>query len=179
MHSRLEAQLDRLVNYAQCLCGNREDARDLAQSCVVKALVAKKVPSDERAYRAWLFKILRNTFLDNLRKQATHDKILRELMENSEFGGNNQQDSSVYNIEQRNINILSVHEGLAKLNADQREILVLIDMAGFSYREAADILKLPIGTVMSRLSRSRNVLLRKIDGINIGPVSVPAIGKAK
>ncbi len=179
MHSRLEAQLDRLINYAQCLSGNREDARDLAQSCAVKALAARKVPSDERAYRAWLFKILRNTFLDNLRKQATHDNILSELMENSEFGGNNQQDSSVYNIEQKNINILSVHAGLAKLNADQREILVLVDMTGFSYREAADILHLPIGTVMSRLSRSRNALLREMDGINIGPVSVPAIGKGK
>jgi RNA polymerase sigma-70 factor (ECF subfamily) len=179
VHSRLEAQLNSLANYAQCLSRDRENARDLVQSCVVKALAAKRVPSDQSAYRSWLHKILRNIFLDNLRKQATDDNILRELMENSDFDGNNQQESRVYTLEQRKINILSVHEGLQKLNADQREILVLVDMAGFSYREAADILQLPIGTVMSRLSRSRNALLREMNGVNIGPVAVTATGKGK
>lgn len=179
MHSWLEAQVGSLINYAQCLSGNREDARDLAQSCVVKALAAKKVPSDKRAYSAWLFKILRNTFLDNLRKQAAQESVLRELLENNDVDGNNFHDSGVYNIEQRQINILSVHEGLAKLNTVQREILVLVDMAGFSYRETSEILNLPIGTVMSRLSRSRNALLQKITGVSTGPVSVTAIGKSK
>ncbi len=179
MHSLLEAQLNSLSNYARCLCRDRENARDLVQSCVVKALSAKRVPSDQRAYRSWLHKILKNIFLDKLRKKATDDNILREMMENSEFDGNNQQEAHVYIIEQRKINILSVHEGLGKLSTNQREILVLIDMAGFSYREAADILQLPVGTVMSRLSRSRNALLREIDGINIGPVSVAAIGRSK
>ena len=177
MHSQLEAQLARLTNYALCMTRDRESARDLVQSSIVKALAAKKVPSDERAYKAWLFKILRNTFLDNLRKQATQDNILRDLMEKSDFDGNNLQESDVYSIEQRKINILSVHQGLEKLNPGQREILVLVDMAGFSYREAADILQLPTGTVMSRLSRSRNALLREMDGINIGPVAIAATGK--
>ncbi|MFV2031756.1 MAG: RNA polymerase sigma factor [Gammaproteobacteria bacterium] len=176
MRSLLVAQLDRLVNYALYMSHDRENARDLVQSCVVKALAAKRVPTDERAYKAWLFKILRNIFLDNLRKQATDNNILRDLMENSAFDGNNLRESHVYTIEQRKINILSVHEGLEKLNPGQREILVLIDMAGFSYREAAEILQLPIGTVMSRLSRSRNALLREMDEIKIGPVSVPATG---
>ncbi|MEE8365291.1 MAG: RNA polymerase sigma factor [Gammaproteobacteria bacterium] len=179
MHSRLEAQLNSLANYAQCLSRDRENARDLVQSCVVKALTAKKVPSNQRAYRSWLHKILRNIFLDDLRKKATDDNILRELMENSDFDGNNQQESRVYTLEQRKINILSVHEGLQKLNVSQREILVLVDMAGFSYSEAANILQLPIGTVMSRLSRSRNALLREMDGINTGPVAVAATGKSK
>jgi RNA polymerase sigma-70 factor (ECF subfamily) len=179
LHRRLEAQLNSLANYAQCLSRDRENARDLVQSCVVKALAAKRVPSDQGAYRSWLHKILRNIFLDNLRKKATDDNILRELMENSDFDGNNQQESRVYTLEQRKINILSVHEGLQKLNVSQREILVLVDMAGFSYREAADILQLPIGTVMSRLSRSRNALLREMDGINTGPVAVAATGKSK
>ena len=177
MHSHLEAQLDRLVNYAQCLSGDREKARDLAQSCVVKALAARNVPSDERAYRTWLFKILRNIFFDNLRKKITEENFLRYLEENSVTEGNNPQELCVYTIEQRKINIMSVHEGLQKLTASQREILVLVDMAGFSYREAADILELPIGTVMSRLSRSRNALLREMDEVNTGPVSLVAIGK--
>ncbi len=179
MHSHLEAQLERLVNYAQCLCKDRDCARDLAQSSIVKALAAKNVPSDERAYRTWLFRILRNVFLDNLRKQSTEDKIRRELLENYATDGNNPQELCVYTIEQRKINILSVHQGLEKLNEDQREILILIDMVGFSYREVADLLELPIGTVMSRISRSRNALLREMDEVTIGPVSVVAMGKVR
>lgn len=179
MHTRLEAQLDRLFNYAQWLTGNRETARDLVQSCAVKALTAKHVPVDEPAFRAWLFKILRNLFIDGLRKQSAENTVLGELEGNSVLDWNNRQELSVYRIEQRKINVLAVREGLAKVNAGQREILVLVDMAGFSYREAADLLQVPIGTVMSRLSRSRNALLRKMDEINVGPVSVTAIGKSK
>ena len=175
MHKRLEAQLVRLSNYARCLTGNRDTARDLVQSCAVKALSAKNVPIDKAAYRAWLFKILRNIFLDNLRKKATNDNILRDLTNNSILEGNNEQEPDVYNSEQRNIDILSVREGLEKLKPGQREILVLIDMAGFSYREVADLLQVPIGTVMSRLSRSRNALLREINGANVGPPIVSVI----
>ena len=177
MQKRLEAQLGRLSNYARCLTGNRDTARDLVQSCAVRVLTAKNVPIDEPAYRAWLFKILRNIFLDNLRKKATDENILRDLTNNSVLEGNNDQELDVYSIEQRNINILSVREGLERLKASQREILVLIDMAGFSYREVAEMLEVPIGTVMSRLSRSRNALLREINGVNVGPANVSVIGK--
>lgn len=180
MHKRLEKQLDGLSRYAYCLAGNRENARDLVQSCAVRALSAKKVPSNYIAFRAWLFKILRNIFLDNLRKKATEDKILCDLMENSLLEGNNQQGLNVYSIEQRKINILAVREGLAKLKASQREILVLVDMIGFSYNETADVLQVPVGTVMSRLSRSRNALLRVIDGTTeIRLASVTPIGSRK
>lgn len=173
VHGRLEAQLDHLVNYAQCLSGDRESARDLAQSCVVRALAAKNVPSDERAYRTWLFRILRNLFVDSLRKRNNDENLLRYLNDSNSIDGNKRQESCVYTIEQRKINILSVHEGLARLNSSQREILVLIDMAGFGYREAADILQVPTGTVMSRISRARNALLRELDEANMGPVAVP------
>jgi RNA polymerase sigma-70 factor (ECF subfamily) len=168
--------MGRLSNYARCLTGNRDTARDLVQSCAVKVLSAKNVPIDEPAYRAWLFKILRNIFLDSLRKKATDQNILRDLTNNSVLEGNNEEELCVY-IEQRNIDILSVREGLEKLKASQREILVLIDMAGFSYREVAEMLQVPIGTVMSRLSRSRKALLREINGVNVGPANVSVIGK--
>ena len=168
--------MGRLSNYARCLTGNRDTARDLVQSCAVRVLSAKNIPIDEPAYRAWLFKILRNIFLDSLRKKATDQNILRDLTNNSVLEGNNEQELCVY-IEQRNIDILSVREGLEKLKASQREILVLIDMTGFSYREVAEMLQVPIGTVMSRLSRSRKALLREINGVNVGPANVSVIGK--
>jgi RNA polymerase sigma-70 factor (ECF subfamily) len=180
MRKRLVQQLDGLGRYAYCLTGNRDNARDLVQSCAVKALSAKKVPYNDVAFRAWLFKILRNVFLDNLRKKATEDKILSELTEDSLIQGNNQQGLNVYSIEQRKINILAVHEGLARLKAGQREILVLVDMIGFSYNEVADVLQVPVGTVMSRLNRSRNAMLREIDGTTkTGLASVTPIGSRK
>lgn len=179
MHRRLESQLDGLSRYAYCLTRNYENARDLVQNCAVKALVARNVPVDERAFRAWLFKILRNVFFDNLRKQATEDKLLRELMNDSLIEGNNSHGLDVYSIEQRKINILAVHEGLAKLKTSQREILVLIDMIGFSYNEVAVLLKVPVGTVMSRLSRARNALLKEIDEVGSEMATVTQIGKRK
>jgi RNA polymerase sigma-70 factor (ECF subfamily) len=179
MHGQLEKQLDGLSRYAYCLTRNYENARDLVQNCVVKALAARNVPTDERAFRAWLFKILRNVFFDNLRKRATEDKLLRELMSDSLIEGNNSHRLDVYSIEQRKINILAVHEGLAKLKTSQREILVLIDMIGFSYNEVADLLRIPLGTVMSRLSRARNALLKEIDETGSRMATVTRIGKRK
>ena len=172
MREKLQAHLDHLVNYARCLTKNPEDARDIVQNCALKALVAKKVPSDERAFRAWLFKILRNTFLDELRRQTKHVSLLNELSRQSETEWNNPSDSGVYSIEQRKINILSVRQGMERLSVGHREILLLIDMLGFNYGESADILQIPVGTVMSRLSRARNALLEQIDEVGIGPVSL-------
>lgn len=179
MRGRLEHQLDGLSRYAYCLTGGREYARDLVQNCVVKALSARNVPSDEKAFRAWLFKILRNVFLDGLRKQATEDKLLGELMSDSLIDGNNSHGLNVYSIEQQKINILTVHQGMSRLNTSQREILVLIDMIGFSYNEVAELLKLPLGTVMSRLSRARNALLKVIDETDSEMATVIHIGKRK
>ncbi|MDH5354800.1 MAG: RNA polymerase sigma factor [Gammaproteobacteria bacterium] len=179
MRNRLENQLDGLSRYAYCLTGHFENARDLVQNCAVKALAARKVPSDEKAFRAWLFKILRNDFLDSLRKQSTEDRLLRELMNDSQIEGNNLYEPNVYSIEQRRINILAVHEGLAKLKPGQREILVLTDMVGFSYNEVADLLQVPVGTVMSRISRARNALLKEVDGAGSKVATVTHIGKRK
>ena len=64
---RIEAYLDRLFGYALSLVGERDEARELVQICALKALSAHKVPNDEPAYRAWLFRIQRNVFIDQRR----------------------------------------------------------------------------------------------------------------
>jgi len=61
---RIEAYLRRLYGYAVSLAGNHHQAEDLVQECALRALTAKNVPGDEPAYRAWLFRILRNAFVD-------------------------------------------------------------------------------------------------------------------
>jgi len=157
---RIEAYLDRLYGYAYNLTNDREYARDLVQTCAVKVLTAKKIPVDEPAYRAWLFKICRNAYHDEIRKNAGNIISLDQVDDCGESLGNKIADTHVSINEQTLINQLTVRSALKRLCHDHREILVLVDIAGFSYREAADLLNVPIGTIMSRVSRARRVLLK-------------------
>lgn len=157
---RIEAYLDRLYGYAVNLTNDREYARDLVQICAVKTLTAKKIPVDEPAYRAWLFKICRNAYCDEIRKNAGNLISLDQVDDCGECLGNKIADTHVSMNEEALINQLTVRSALKRLCHDHREILVLVDISGFSYREAADLLDVPIGTIMSRVSRARGVLLK-------------------
>ncbi len=157
---RVEAYLDRLFGYAFSLTKDRDSAQDLVQSCVLKSLSAERVPVDEPAYRAWLFKILRNTFCDELRRQRNGIVAYDELDENEDADRNNTCELDVSSVDQKLINTLAVRKGLTQMSLEHREVLVVIDLAGFSYKEAACLLQVPVGTVMSRLSRARKSLLQ-------------------
>ncbi|MCB1739421.1 MAG: sigma-70 family RNA polymerase sigma factor [Gammaproteobacteria bacterium] len=156
--ARIEPYLDRLFGYAFSLAGQREEAEDLLQECALRALGASSVPVDERAYRAWLFRILRNLFLDRRRRSV------REPVSESQADMQVIADWTVLQQEEmRRINILTVRAGLARLALAHREVLALVDIAGFSYAEAAEQLGVPVGTVMSRVSRARLALLAQIE----------------
>ena len=148
---RIEPYLERLFGYAFSLTRNREDSADLVQDCALRALSARRTPRDEAAYRAWLFRILRNAWLDRARRPRLEQLGLpsEELV----------ADSDVWIGDERRINTLTVRLGLAKLSLVQREIIALVDIVGLSYAETSEVLDLPRGTVMSRLSRARRALL--------------------
>lgn len=160
---RIEGYLDRLYSYALSLSRDRDHARDLVQDCVVRVLGAARSPADERAYRAWLFRILRNAFLDGERRRSRHLKQNAALGEEEPVPDHAGDD-------RRLIDALTVRRGMARLSPDHREILALIEMAGFSYAEAAALLDIPQGTVMSRLSRARTALLNAIEENNVIPL---------
>ncbi len=159
---RIEAYLDRLFGYAFSLTKDRDSAQDLVQTCVLKALCAERIPVDEPAYRAWLFKILRNAFHDDIRRRRIGTQAFEELDEGDDGNRNNTSDSDVSSIDQRLINTLTVRRGLLQMSLEHREVLVAVDLAGFSYKEAACLLQVPVGTVMSRLSRARTALLQAL-----------------
>lgn len=161
-HQRIEAYLDRIYGYACSLVNDREHARDLVQICAVKALSAKKVPIDEPAYRAWLFKIMRNVYRDEIRKKREATVSIDLYDEGVDSLWNKTAETHVSTNEQVIIDKLTVRAALGRLSRDHREILVLVDMAGFTYREAADLLDVPIGTVMSRISRARGILFDEL-----------------
>jgi len=162
---RIEPYLDRLYGYAVSLTGDPENAMDLVQDCAARAIAARRVPDDDSAYRAWLFRILRNLFLDGLRRQRHAPESLPDIDGvDDELG--------VWHCERTLISGLTVRMGLRKLSEEHRDIISLVDIGGLSYAEAAALLDIPEGTVMSRLSRARRILLQHISAENIRPFAM-------
>ena len=125
----------------------------------MRALSATNIPGDEPAYRAWLFRILRNAFIDQTRRRKT----VAMAAEDKKF----LPETEFWQGDERHITVLTVKLEMTKLPRHQREIIALIDIAGFSYAEAAQLLDVPVGTVMSRISRARRMLLEAIGASNI------------
>lgn len=156
---RIVPYLPRLFGYAVSITLNRDAARDLVQECALRALRAARVPSDEAAFRAWLFKILRNVFVDHHRQAARRATIFVDDPDADHAPG--------WRHDETLINAITVRNGLRRLDPAHREIVTLIDISGFSYAEAAGLLEVPVGTVMSRLSRARRALLGHLEENNV------------
>jgi RNA polymerase sigma-70 factor (ECF subfamily) len=144
----------RLFGYAVSLTGDREAARDLLQQSALHALAAKAPPNSGGSACAWLFRIVRNAWIDQHRRED-----VRALAPPA-----GSIDQEYWHFDDRLIAELSVREALGQLEPLHREVIELIDISGFRYREAAQILGVPVGTVMSRLSRARLALLDVIGG---------------
>ncbi len=157
IHSALSALLPRLVAFARTIVGNSDTARDLVQEAVARALSARRVPDAAAAYRAWMFKIVRNAALDELRRKRL-EPIEAEPA------------ADLWRFDNACIAKITVEQGLATIAAPHREIIALIDIAGFSYAEAAEVLSVPTGTVMSRIARARMALLAAIDASSVRPM---------
>ncbi|MBC8338592.1 MAG: RNA polymerase sigma factor [Rhodospirillales bacterium] len=161
---RIETYLQRLYGYAFSLTRDQHRSEDLVQECALRALSAKKTPTDEPAFRAWLFRILKNAFLDRLRRNKTAIAAMEDV--------NFSPVMEFWQGEERFITALTVKIEMAKLPLSQREILTLIDISGLSYAEAAETLGIPTGTVMSRISRARRALLEAVESSNIHELPV-------
>ena len=129
------------------MVGDGDIARDLVQEAAARALAARRVPTDNPAYRAWMFRIVRNAALDHLRRNQVRTTAPTP------------PEVDLWRYDDAHIAKITVEQGLASLEASQREIIALIDIAGFGYAEAAEMLQIPVGTVMSRISRARACLL--------------------
>jgi RNA polymerase sigma-70 factor (ECF subfamily) len=162
--TRIKAYLRRLYGYAFSLAGDHHQAEDLVQECAVRALAAKNTPHDEPAYRAWLFRILRNAFLDHVR----HKNVAASVTDDEIFAPK----TEFWQGNERFITVLTVKLEMEKLPQRQREIIALIDVVGLSYAETAHMLDIPTGTVMSRISRARRMLLDAIESSNVHELPV-------
>lgn len=150
--SQLEASRCRLWRLAQSWCRNRALADDLVQDTLAKALDRHSQLRDPAALHAWLCSILANCWHDHLRQGK--DTLDIDTVEEGDLpvAGCPEEDCLQHEVVRR------VRAAVGKLPAGQREVVTLVDLEEFSYAEVAAILDVPIGTVMSRLSRARNTL---------------------
>ena len=144
----LIAELPPLRRFARALCGDASLADDLVQDCVERALKKRHLYDAARPLKAWLYAILRNIHISHWRK-ASNFGVPKELDDLEGFEG------SVPPAQEHNMSVALITSALEKLPQAQREVLVLISLEEMSYRDASEVLGVPIGTIMSRLSRAR------------------------
>lgn len=142
-----------LKAFAFSLARDNEDADDLVQETLAKALANINRFQPGTNLRAWLFTILRNTFYN-----AYHRKSREPVMDVETMPASRSKPEQEWCLKLRD-----VHEALGKLPAQQREALILVGGAGFSYIEAAEVLGCAIGTIKSRVNRARAQLLVLLD----------------
>ena len=158
----LEAHIPGLRRYAHALLrGDREGADDLVQDCLERALSCWHQRRADGDLRGWIYTILYHRFVTDRRRQRRDlgRRSLAEILETEQPGVEGGQERALAHRD--------LLRGLAELPDEQRAVLVLIAIEDFSYRETAQALGLPIGTVMSRLSRGREHLRQFMNGHRI------------
>jgi RNA polymerase sigma-70 factor, ECF subfamily len=148
----LVAMLPRLRRFARSLCGDATLADDLVQLACERALKARDGFEPGTRLDAWLFRILRNVWIDGLRKKRG-EGVAQPIEDATGLVGEDGR-----RVAHAAIAANAVMEGMARLAEDHRLVLTLVCVDELSYREAAEALGVPIGTVMSRLSRARRAL---------------------
>lgn len=156
--TEMVALLPRLRRFACGLTGSLADADDLVQGACVKALDRIEQWRPGTRLDSWMFRILQNLWIDQLRERRGREVAMdpEDLAERAVGDAARENEARIA--------LGEVRREVAKLPPEQRAVLMLVSVEGVSYKEAAEILEIPIGTVMSRLARARLALGRAIEG---------------
>ncbi len=142
-----------LTAYAIALTRDRDMADDLVQDIAVKIFEGRPLPQAETDRKRYAFRMLRNQHLDNLRKKKIRAEYLAEQerysVEYNDIGSNSEER-------------LIVRDAFGRLSPEHREVLFLVDVMGFKYAEAAGMIGVAVGTIMSRVSRARAEMARQL-----------------
>ena len=183
---RVEALLPELYGRALRLCRHRANAEDLVAEAVAKAWEALASLEDRSAFRGWIFRILNNAFVSSCRSaraQAEHEPIEGDGEDFSLFERLHQPFLLWWSSPEKDFLNRLLREDLERavngLPDVFREAVVLVDVQGLAYREVAELLDVPIGTVRSRLSRGRSLLQEALweHGREAGLTTGPAPSK--
>jgi RNA polymerase sigma-70 factor, ECF subfamily len=166
-HRLIEQQIPRLRRYARALTRNRERADDLVQDTLSRALVKEQFWQPGTNLRAWLFTIMHNQNVNNLRLAVRGSRMV-------DMGQLTPMPATTDPTASRQM--FELERALAQLPLEQRQVILLVGLEGMSYEDAAGILSVPVGTVRSRLSRGRDILSKLLD--MEGRRSVAALAQA-
>ena len=158
----IAAEIPRLRRYARALAGSAERADDLVQDTVERALLKWPLWRSGSDLRAWLFAIMHNLFVDQMRAPQAG------VQAGAQFDDLHSEDPAPYVVQRATqddrLALRDLERALALLPLEQREVLLLIGLEDLSYAQAAAALSVPIGTVMSRLARGRARLKSILSG---------------
>lgn len=159
--------LDALYNFALRLTYDSNDAEDLVQESLVKAYRFFHSYEKGTNAKAWLFRILRNSFINNYRKQSRQPQQIDYDEVSSFYETIRSEQSSSTDLESNMYDQMmddELNNALDRLPEDFRTVVMLCDVEDFTYEEIANMLDVPIGTIRSRLHRGRNLLRHQIFG---------------
>ena len=156
IREEMVALLPRLRRYALSLTGKAADADDLVQDTIVRALRSIDQWQPGTQLDRWMFRITKNLWLDNMRAGQVRRRAASEALPPEPLDGERAMQS--------HIELDATRRALQELPEEQRLVVALVLIDGMSYRDAADVLEVPIGTVTSRLARARVALAAKVFG---------------
>lgn len=149
--------LPELRRFAYSLTCDRDAADDLTQSALERALTKAAAWDSSRPLKFWVFRIARNLWLDQLRAEKVRGNT--EDIDDEGVDIADDRLAAMHTTQE----LREVTDKMRELPEDQRAVLVLVAVEGYSYKEAAELLDIPVGTVMSRLSRARKTLIEHFD----------------
>jgi RNA polymerase sigma-70 factor, ECF subfamily len=148
---QLVAALPRLRRFARGLTGSMVEADDLVQAACERALARRQQFQEGTRFDSWMFRIVQTIWIDQIRARA----VRKEEAEVAE--GRLGSDEAMRRVEAR-LTLDEVRRAVDRLPPEQRAALLLVTVEGLSYREAAEVVQVPVGTIMSRLARARMAL---------------------
>src|ERR671915_1345906 len=161
---------DQVFRVARGLVNSKEEAEDLVQDTYARAFRSRRSFTPGTNLRAWLLRILTNLNIDRGRREQ-RTPAMQPMEEGDYFLYNKLEEAGGADDEERVVERLSqegVVQALSAVPHDFRDVIVLVDIGEFSYQEAAQILDIPIGTVMSRLHRGRRILKQELAEETVG-----------
>ncbi len=175
IQSRMIQLLPRLRRFALALTGDKDKADDLVQDTCERALAHLDQWKPGTSLDSWMYRIAQNIWVDNHRgRKAQGDQRQLDEIENL-VGVDGRK------VTESRLTLAAVTDGIARLPAEQQVLVAMVCVEGISYKEAANILGIPIGTVMSRLSRARQSLYAALIETPIAatPLPIPVSGRER
>ncbi|GAB2868891.1 RNA polymerase sigma factor [Pseudoduganella ginsengisoli] len=149
INNEIAALLPRLRRFARSLVYHRDDADDLVQMAVERGLARSGQWEPGTRLDSWMFRIMKNVFIDEVRSRMRRDTLFAP-----EEAGEHVGDNYAEALQQR----MAIEKAVSMLSEEHRMVVALVMVDGMPYKEAADVLDIPIGTLTSRLVRARTAL---------------------